>query len=75
MQVYKKSEIKEIRFRPVIGCLLPILYGVFAGMFVGCLPLATAEMLDNIQIFARRIGFRNGLGVDVMAMAWPLGKC
>lgn len=57
---------------PVVGCLLLILYGVFAGMFVGCLALAIAEMLDSIPIFARRIGFRHGLGVAVTAIA--LGK-
>lgn len=46
--------------------------GLFAGMFVGCLALAIAEMLNSIPIFARRIGFRHGLGVAVSAAA--LGK-
>ncbi len=46
--------------------------GIFAGMFVGCLALAIAEMLNSIPIFARRIGFRHGLGVAVSAAA--LGK-
>ncbi len=46
--------------------------GVFAGMFVGCLALAIAEMLNSIPIFARRIGFRHGLGVAITAAA--LGK-
>lgn len=46
--------------------------GMFAGMFVGCLALAIAEMLDTIPIFARRIGFRHGLGIAVLAIA--LGK-
>lgn len=54
------------------GCALLVLYGLFAGMFVGCLALAIAEMLDSIPIFARRIGFRHGLGMVVSAMA--LGK-
>lgn len=43
--------------------------GVFAGMFVGCLALAIAEMLNSIPIFARRIGFRHGLGVAITAAA------
>lgn len=47
-------------------------FGVFAGMFVGCLALAIAEMLDSIPIFARRISFRHGLGLAVLSMA--LGK-
>lgn len=46
--------------------------GIFAGMFVGCLALAIAEMLNSIPIFARRIGFRHGLGIAIAAAA--LGK-
>lgn len=47
-----------------------ICIGVFSGMFVGCLALAAAEMLDSIPIFTRRIGFRHGLGIVVTAMAF-----
>ena len=43
--------------------------GLFSGMLVGCLALAIAEMLDSIPIFSRRIGFRHGLGLAVLAMA------
>ena len=46
-----------------------ILIGVLSGMFVGCLALAIAEMLDSIPILARRIGFRHGLGIVVLAIA------
>lgn len=52
-----------------IGGMLLVLFGLFAGMFIGCLALAIAEMLDTIPIFARRIGFRHGLGIAVTAMA------
>jgi len=48
------------------------IWGIFAGMFVGCLALAIAEMLNSIPIFSRRIGFRHGLGVAITAAA--LGK-
>ena len=41
-------------------------------MFVGCLAFAIAEMLNSIPIFARRIGFRHGLGVAICFAA--LGK-
>ncbi len=54
------------------GTLLQSVIGLFAGMFVGCLALAIAEMLDSIPIFARRISFRHGLGFAVLGMA--LGK-
>lgn len=44
-------------------------FGLFAGMFIGCLALAIAEMLDSIPIFARRISFRHGLGGAILGMA------
>lgn len=47
-------------------------YGLFAGIFVGCLALAIAEALNGIPIFARRINFRRGLGIGILALA--LGK-
>lgn len=46
--------------------------GLFGGMFVGCLALAIAEMLNSIPIFARRTSYRHGLGIAVLAVA--LGK-
>lgn len=53
--------------------LLLAVIGLFSGIFVGCLALAIAEMLDSIPIFARRVGFRHGLGIAILAVA--LGKC
>ena len=47
-------------------------FGLFSGMFIGCLALAIAEMLDSIPILSRRISFRHGLGLAVVSMA--LGK-
>ncbi len=55
-----------------VGQVLLSIFGIFAGMFVGCLALAIAEMLNSIPIFARRIGFRHGLGVAILCVA--LGK-
>lgn len=51
------------------GMLLIAAFGIFAGIFIGSLAMAIAEMLDSIPIFARRIGFRHGLGIAVSAMA------
>ena len=56
----------------IAGSVFLILYGFFAGIFVGSLAMAIAEMLDSIPIFSRRVGFRQGLGIVVLAMA--LGK-
>lgn len=55
-----------------IGHALLLAGGLFAGMFVGCLAFAIAEMLDSIPIFTRRISFRHGLGIVVTAAA--IGK-
>lgn len=55
-----------------LGLLGQAAFGIFGGMFVGCLALAIAEMLDSIPIFARRVSFRHGLGMAVLGMA--IGK-
>ncbi len=52
-----------------IGVILQAVFGLFAGMFVGCLALAIAEMLDSIPILTRRISFRHGLGLVIISMA------
>ena len=51
------------------GTVFIIAYGLFGGMFVGCLALAIAEMLDSIPIFTRRIGFRHGIGIVILCIA------
>lgn len=55
-----------------IGVIWQALFGLFAGMFVGCLALAIAEILDSIPILARRISFRHGMGLAIISMA--IGK-
>lgn len=57
---------------PYAGILILMTYGLFAGIFVGCLALAIAEILDSIPIFARRIKFRHGVGIVILCMA--IGK-
>lgn len=54
------------------GIAAQVTFGIFAGMFVGCLALAVAEMLDSIPILTRRISFRHGIGVVILGVA--LGK-
>ena len=48
------------------------LIGIFAGIFVGCLSIALAEVLDGIPIFARRVKLKMGVSIAVLAVA--LGK-
>lgn len=56
----------------VVSHAIVLSFGAFAGIFIGCLALAIAEMLDSITIFARRINFKKGLSVAIYAVA--LGK-
>ncbi len=51
---------------------LLVVMGIFAGIFVGCLAIALAEVLDGIPIFARRIKLRKGLDIAVFSVA--IGK-
>ena len=54
------------------GSFIQLIFGLFSGMFVGCLALAIAEMLDSIPIFTRRIGLGRGLKSLIWGVA--LGK-
>lgn len=53
------------------GLLLTV-FGIFAGMFVGCFAIAIAEMLNSIPIFVRRIKLGKGIGAVMLFLA--LGK-
>lgn len=55
-----------------IGVILQAVYGIFSGIFVGCVALAIAEMLGSIPIFARRIQLKKGLGLVITGIA--IGK-
>ncbi|MGN0400753.1 MAG: stage V sporulation protein AB [Acetatifactor sp.] len=52
-----------------IGEVLQAVFGLFAGMFIGCLALAIAEMLDSIPILTRRVSFRHGIGLAILSIA------
>ena len=47
-------------------------FGIFAGMFVGCFAIAIAEMLNTIPVFTRRISLGKGVGIVMLFLA--LGK-
>lgn len=53
------------------GVILGV-FGIMAGMFVGCFAIAIAEMLNTIPIFTRRISLGKGVGIVMLCMA--LGK-
>ena len=56
----------------MLGKILLGIFGIFAGMFVGCFAIAIAEMLNTIPIFTRRI--RLGKGAGIVLLATALGK-
>lgn len=55
-----------------IGFIGMLLFGLFSGMFVGCLAIALAEVLDVIPTFARRIKLKVGIPFVVICIA--IGK-
>ncbi|MFG6322756.1 MAG: stage V sporulation protein AB [Lachnospiraceae bacterium] len=64
--------VEQVSFLRSALILLLVLIGFFAGIFVGCLSIALAEVLDGIPIFARRIRLKMGVSIAVLAVA--LGK-
>lgn len=71
--VYPDSVEVIFRRLPVWGSsVLVSVFGLFGGIFLGCLALAIAEMLNGIPIMTRRFRFREGLGCAILAIA--LGK-
>ena len=52
--------------------ILVCLYGLFSGIFVGCLAMALAEMLRILPILVNRIQLKEGFPIVVTAIA--LGK-
>lgn len=53
----------------MIWTVLLSFVGIFAGIFVGCLSIALAEVLDGIPIFARRVRLKMGVCIAVLAVA------
>lgn len=47
-------------------------FGIFSGVFTGCLAMALAEVLDVIPIFFQRVHLKHGFPYIITAMA--LGK-
>ncbi len=52
------------------GHILVALYGISAGMFVGCIAAALAEILHTFPIMFRRISLKVGLPWVMAAMAF-----
>ena len=55
-----------------LGYPLLIIFGLFGGIFVGCLIGALAEVLKSLPIFSTRIKLQDGIQYSIYALA--LGK-
>lgn len=49
-----------------------LVYGTFSGIFVGCLAIALAELIDVIPAFSRRIGLK--MGISFLILCTAIGK-
>lgn len=54
------------------GDILLAFFGLFSGIFVGCLALSLAETLNVIPVFTKRVNLKKGLRYIVLFMS--LGK-
>lgn len=55
-----------------IGYVGIVIFGIFAGMYVGCFSMALAEVLNVLPIFSRRIHLRQGMSFIIASLA--IGK-
>jgi stage V sporulation protein AB len=54
---------------PFGGLLLLLIFGLFSGIFVGCLAMSLAETLKALPIFCRRTGFSVGIQYVILGVA------
>lgn len=54
----------------VMGAFLEVLFGFFSGVYVGCLSIALAEMLNVVPIFSKRVHLKRGLTAFVLTFAF-----
>lgn len=52
-----------------LGYILLVMFGLFAGIFVGCLAMALAEVVKVFPILVRRIKLVEGLQIVVAGVA------
>ena len=70
--LFGKQAVENISHWHLWGNWILAIFGIFAGMFVGCFAIAIAEMLNTIPIFTRRVRLGKGIGIVMLMLA--LGK-
>lgn len=58
--------------KPLLSLVMVCLYGLFSGIFVGCLAMALAEVLRVLPIMIHRLRLKEGFPIVVLGIA--LGK-
>lgn len=61
-----------IQGKNILGSIFLIIFGLCAGMFVGCCAVALAEILNTFPIIFRRFHLKEGLSWVILSVA--LGK-
>ncbi len=56
----------------MLGSVVAATYGLFAGMFIGCIAVSLTEVLDVIPILTRRLSLKVGMAYFIVALA--IGK-
>ncbi len=64
--------IYVFQWKMPLGMPFMIVYAVFSGLFVGCLAIALAEVLDVIPTLARRAKLK--VGIPILIICTALGK-
>lgn len=57
----------------ILGRSILTIFGLSSGVFVGCLSVALAEILDTFPIFFRRLSIKESFG-PIMILSMALGK-
>lgn len=57
----------------ILGRSILTIFGLSSGIFVGCLSVALAEILDTFPIFFRRLSIKESFG-PIMILSMALGK-
>lgn len=57
------------KFPVPLGIVGVSIFGLFVGMFTGCLAMALTEVLDTIPTFSKRINLRKGMPFVVFCLA------
>ena len=65
--------ISLFRFPIPLGQVGLLIFGLFNGIYIGCLSMALAEAVNVIPILTRRIRLKYGMPILLLSLA--IGKC